>query len=237
MDIGNSSSKFKKFKKHRKDEERMSNYSEKGKNHPTPSISNASTLEKFRHTTPSHSPLPTLNPPAKVGLAYPVSPPLSNSSDLFYPPGKFLNYSPPLSPCTLPSRSFLETEEVNFLVENFEFLLGLDFPDPLPSPISSVEFFKEQQEPRRIVDHLLELLRRTCTPWTDPILEGVCSIGLDHFDPEEIRRQVSAASSDEHFFIHYLGAEFSYLAPIRLLDQVFPRSTARIVEIIEVELE
>ncbi|KAL0110662.1 hypothetical protein PUN28_013926 [Cardiocondyla obscurior] len=47
----------------------------------------------------------------------------------------------------------------------------------------------------------------------------------------------SRATPDHNILIYYPGVEHPFLAPIRLIDRVFPRSTARITEIIEINLE
>ncbi|KAL0103837.1 hypothetical protein PUN28_017874 [Cardiocondyla obscurior] len=107
----------------------------------------------------------------------------------------------------------------------------------LPLPAPSVESLGGQEEPRAIVDPLLELLRRTCSPWTDPVPERAFTISPDSFDPEEIRREASRASPDQNVLIFYLGVEHPFLAPIRLIDRVFPRSSAKISEIIEIDLD
>ncbi|KAL0114785.1 hypothetical protein PUN28_011831 [Cardiocondyla obscurior] len=130
-----------------------------------------------------------------------------------------------------------EPEEVGPVAEDdSNSLPEPDFPESIPLPVLSVEFLGEQEEPRAIIDPLLELLRRTCTPWTDPITERAFTIGPDHFHPEKIRRQAIAASFDENFLIYYPRMEFPFLAPISLIDRVFQRFTARVVEIVEIDL-
>ncbi|KAL0110657.1 hypothetical protein PUN28_013921 [Cardiocondyla obscurior] len=142
--------------------------------------------------------------------------------------------SPIPSPILYPG----EAEEVgSFAEDDTVFWQESDGPEPSPSPAPSVEFLGEQEEPRVIVDPLLELFRRTCSPWTDPVPERAFTIGPDSFDPEEIRREASRASPDQNIFIFYPRVEHPFLAPIRLIDRVFPRSSAKISEIIEIDLD
>ncbi|KAL0098541.1 hypothetical protein PUN28_020497 [Cardiocondyla obscurior] len=171
--------------------------------------------ELFRPTTPSYTP---------------------NSSLIFEPrfPGDEPRVcSTPLSPPPFP----FEPEEADSLGEDDSISLpGVDFPDQPPSPVPSIEILEEHPEPREVIDPLLELLRRACTPWTDPVPERAFSIGPDHFEPEEIRIQAARSDPDSHFFL-LSRVEFPFLAPMRLIDLVFPRSTARVVEIEEVTID
>ncbi|KAL0099518.1 hypothetical protein PUN28_019741 [Cardiocondyla obscurior] len=172
--------------------------------------------ELFRPTTPSYTPNSSL-----------VSEPR-------FPGDEPRACSSPLSPPPFP----FEPEEADSLGEDDSISLpGVDFPDQPPSPVPSIEILEEHPEPREVIDPLLELLRRACTPWTDPVPERAFSIGPDHFEPEEIRIQAARSDPDSHFFIYYPGVEFPFLAPMRLIDLVFPRSTARVVEIEEVTLD
>ncbi|KAL0116458.1 hypothetical protein PUN28_009839 [Cardiocondyla obscurior] len=172
--------------------------------------------ELFRPTTPSYTPNSSL-----------VSEPR-------FPGDEPRACSSPLSPPPFP----FEPEEADSLGEDDSISLpGVDFPDRPPSPVPSIEILEEHPEPREVIDPLLELLRRACTPWTDPVPERAFSIGPDHFEPEEIRIQAARSDPDSHFFIYYPGVEFLFLAPMRLIDLVFPRSTARVVEIEEVTLD
>ncbi|XP_070518815.1 cyclic nucleotide-gated channel beta-1-like [Cardiocondyla obscurior] len=142
--------------------------------------------------------------------------------------------SPIPSPILYPG----EPEEVGFLAEDETVSWQEpDSPEHFPSPAPSVKFLGEQEEPRAVADPLLELFRRTCTPWTDPVPERAFTKDPDYFDPEEIRREASGASPDQNILIYYSGVEHPFLAPIRLIDRVFPRSTAQISEIIEIDLE
>ncbi|KAL0120426.1 hypothetical protein PUN28_008253 [Cardiocondyla obscurior] len=169
--------------------------------------------EQFRPTTPSYSPDISIHSPgaAPRACSSPISSPILH-------PGK--------------------PEEVDsFADDDTVFWQESDGPEPSPSPAPSVEFLGGQEEPRAIVDPLLELLRRTCSPWTDSVPERAFTIGPDSFDPEEIRREASRASPDQNVLIFYPGVEHPFLAPIRLIDRVFPRSSAKISEIIEIELD
>ncbi|KAL0110715.1 hypothetical protein PUN28_013979 [Cardiocondyla obscurior] len=142
--------------------------------------------------------------------------------------------SPVRSPTPYPG----EPEEVDSFAEDETISWHEpDSPERSPSPAPSVEFLEEQEEPREVVDPLLELFRSTCTPWTDPVPERAYTIGPDSFDPEEIRREARRATPDHNILIYYPRVEHPFLAPIRLIDRVFPRSTARITEIIEIDLE
>ncbi|KAL0101897.1 hypothetical protein PUN28_018449 [Cardiocondyla obscurior] len=168
--------------------------------------------EQFRPTTPSYSP--------DISIHSPGAAPRACSSPI---------------PSTIPHPG--EPEEVDsFADDDTVFWQESDGPE-LSLPAPSVEFLGGQEEPRAIVDPLLELLRRTCSPWTDPVPERAFTIGPDSFDPEEIRREASRASPDQNVLIFYPGVEHPFLAPIRLIDRVFPRSSARISEIIEIELD
>ncbi|XP_070529792.1 putative uncharacterized protein DDB_G0290521 [Cardiocondyla obscurior] len=164
-----------------------------------------------------------------------------------YTPDVSLNFSRPSpgvasracsSPIQSPTPYPGEPEEVDSFAEDETISWHEpDSPEQSPFPAPSVEFLEEQEEPREVVDPLLELLRRTCTPWTDPVPERAYTIGPDSFDPEEIRREARRATPDHNILIYYPGVEHPFLAPIRLIDKVFPRSTARITEIIEIDLE
>ncbi|KAL0132875.1 hypothetical protein PUN28_000535 [Cardiocondyla obscurior] len=172
--------------------------------------------EQFRPTTPSYTPDSSL------------------ISEPRFPGAEFRACSSPLSPPPFP----FEPEEADSLGEDESISLPeIDFPDQPPSPVPSIEVLEEHPEPREVRDPLLELLRRVCTPWTDPVPERAYSIGPDHIEPEEIRRQAARSASDSHFFIHYPGIKFPFLAPMRLVDLVFPRTTARVVEIEEIALD
>ncbi|KAL0114816.1 hypothetical protein PUN28_011861 [Cardiocondyla obscurior] len=169
--------------------------------------------EQFRLTTPSYSP--------DISIHSPGAAPRACSS-------------PIPSPILHPG----EPEKVDsFADDDTVFWQESDGPEPSPSPAPSVEFLGGQEEPRAIVDPLLELLRRTCSSWTDPVPERAFTIGPDSFDPEEIRREASRASPDQNVLIFYSGVEHPFLAPIRLIDRVFPRSSAKISEIIEIDLD
>ncbi|KAL0110739.1 hypothetical protein PUN28_013994 [Cardiocondyla obscurior] len=99
--------------------------------------------------------------------------------------------SPIPSPTLYPG----EPEEVGFFAKDETVSWQeSDSPDHSPSPSPSVQFLEEQEEPRAVVDPLLELLRRTCTPWTDPVPERAYTIGPDYFDPEKIRRKARRAT-------------------------------------------
>ncbi|KAL0124112.1 hypothetical protein PUN28_006130 [Cardiocondyla obscurior] len=129
-------------------------------------------------------------------------------------------------------------KEVDPLAEDDSISLPeLNFQDPTSSPVPSIEFLEEQEKPRAIIDLFLELLRRICTLWTDPIPEGAFTIGSDHFNPEEIRRQASRSSPNENIIIYYPEVETPFLAPMRLLDLAFARTTVRINEIEEITLD
>ncbi|KAL0128580.1 hypothetical protein PUN28_003735 [Cardiocondyla obscurior] len=172
--------------------------------------------EQFRPTTPSYTPNSSL------------------ISEPRFPGGEPRACSSPLSPPFFP----FEPEEADSLGEDESISLPeVDFPDQPPSPVTSIEVLEEHPEPRKVRDPLLELLRRACTPWTDPVPKRAFSIGPDHFEPEEIRRQAARSAPDSHFFIYYPGVEFPFLAPMRLIDLVFPRSTVRVVEIEEITLD
>ncbi|KAL0120342.1 hypothetical protein PUN28_008175 [Cardiocondyla obscurior] len=128
--------------------------------------------EQFRPTTPSYSPDISIHSPgaAPRACSSPIASPILRSG---------------------------EPEEVDSFADNDTvFWQESDGPEPSPSPAPSVEFLGGQEEPRAIVDPLLELLRRTCSPWTDPVPERAFTIGPDSFDPEEIRREASRASPD-----------------------------------------
>ncbi|KAL0098798.1 hypothetical protein PUN28_020745 [Cardiocondyla obscurior] len=169
--------------------------------------------EQFRSTTPSYFP--------DISVHSPGAAPRACSS-------------PIPSPILYPG----EAEEVGSFAENDTvFWQESDGPEPSPSPVPSVEFLGGQEEPRVIVDPLLELLRRTCTPWTDSVPERAFTIGPDSFDPEEIRREASRASPNQNILIFYPGVEHPFLAPIRIIDRVFPRATVKISEIIEIDLK
>ncbi|KAL0116374.1 hypothetical protein PUN28_009768 [Cardiocondyla obscurior] len=173
--------------------------------------------ELFRPTTPSYTPDISLN---SSGPSPGVAPQACSS--------------PVRSPTPYPGEpeevdSFAEDETVSWHEP--------DSPERSPSPVPSVEFVEELEEQGEVVDPLLELLRSTCTPWTDPVPERAFTIGPDSFDPEEIRREARRATPDHNILIYYPGVEHPFLAPIRLIDRVFPRSTARITEIIEINLE
>ncbi|KAL0124104.1 hypothetical protein PUN28_006122 [Cardiocondyla obscurior] len=169
--------------------------------------------EQFRPTTPSYSPDISIHSPGAAPRAC---------------------ASPIPSPILHPG----EPEEVDsFADDDTVFWQESDGPEPSPSPAPSVEFLGGQEEPRAIVDPLLELLRRTCSPWTDPVPDRAFTIDPDSFDPEEIRREASRASPDQNVLIFYPGVEHPFLAPIRLIDRVFPRSSAKISEIIEIDLD
>ncbi|KAL0100541.1 hypothetical protein PUN28_019691 [Cardiocondyla obscurior] len=173
--------------------------------------------EKFRPISPSFSPNLSENP----DYSFPGAASRACSSSIHS-----------LSP--LPE----ETEEVGSQAENESVSWPEpDSPEPSPSPVPSVEFLEEQEEPREIVDPLLELLRRTCLEWTDSVPKRAYTVDPSHFHPEKIRRQASIASLDDHFFIYYPGVEYPFLAKIRLVDQVFPRTTVRVAEIIEIDLK
>ncbi|KAL0103919.1 hypothetical protein PUN28_016934 [Cardiocondyla obscurior] len=151
-----------------------------------------------------------------------------------FPGGEFRACSSPLTPPPFP----FEPEEADSLgeVESIS-LPEVDFSDQPPSPGPSIEVLKEHPEPREVIDPLLKLLHKACTPWTDPVPVGVYSIGPDHIEPEEIRRQAARSAPDSYFFIYYPGVESPFLAPMRLVDLVFPRTTARVVEIEEITLD
>ncbi|KAL0114943.1 hypothetical protein PUN28_010476 [Cardiocondyla obscurior] len=169
--------------------------------------------EEFRPTTPSYSPDISIHSPGAAPRA--CSSPISS---LIPYPG--------------------EAEEIgSFAEDDTVFWQESDGPEPSLSPAPSVEFLGEQEEPRVIVDPLLELLRKTCSPWTDLVPERAFTIGPDSFDPEEIRREASRASSDQNILIYYSGVEHPFLAPIRLIDRVFSRSSAKFSEIIEIDLD
>ncbi|KAL0116448.1 hypothetical protein PUN28_009833 [Cardiocondyla obscurior] len=173
--------------------------------------------ELFRPTTPSYTPDVSLN---SSGPSPGVAPQACSS--------------PVRSPTPYPG----EPEEVDSFAEDET--ISWHEPDSSersPSPVPSVEFVEEQEEQREVVDPLLELLRSTCTPWTDPVPERAYTIGPDSFDPEEIRREARRATPDHNILIYYPGIEHPFLAPIRLIDRVFPRSTARITALIEINLE
>ncbi|KAL0098465.1 hypothetical protein PUN28_020616 [Cardiocondyla obscurior] len=173
--------------------------------------------ELFRPTTPSYTPDVSLN---SSGSSPGVAP--------------WACSSPVRSPTPYPR----EPEEVGSFAEDETISWHEpDSPERSPSPAPSVEFLEEQEELREVVDPLLKLLRSTCTPWTDPVSERAYTIGPDSFDPEEIRREARRATPDHNILIYYPGVEHPFLAPIRLIDRVFPRSTARITEIIEINLE
>ncbi|KAL0098835.1 hypothetical protein PUN28_020780 [Cardiocondyla obscurior] len=169
--------------------------------------------EQFRPTTPSYSP--------DISIHSPGAAPRACSSPI---------------PSPIPHPG--DPEKVDFFADDDTvFWQESDGPGTSPSPAPSVEFLGEQEKPRAIVDPLLELLRRTFSPWTDPVPERAFTIGPDSFDPEEIRRETSRASPDQNILIFYPGVEHPFLAPIRLIDRVFPRSSAKISEIIEIELD
>ncbi|KAL0114820.1 hypothetical protein PUN28_011865 [Cardiocondyla obscurior] len=169
--------------------------------------------EQFRPTTPSYTPDSSL------------------ISEPRFPGGEPRACSSPLSPPSFP----FEPAEANSLGEDESISLPeVDFPDQPPSLVPSIE---ENPELREVRDPLLELLRRVCTPWTDPVPKRAYSIGPDHIEPEEIRRQAARSAPDSHFFIHYPGVEFPFFAPMRLVDLVFPRTTARVMEIEEITLD
>ncbi|KAL0102374.1 hypothetical protein PUN28_017951 [Cardiocondyla obscurior] len=169
--------------------------------------------EQFRPTTPSYSP--------DISIHSPGAAPTVCSSPI---------------PSPIPHPG--EPEEVDsFADDDTVFWQESDGPEPSPSPAPSVEFLGGQEEPRAIVDPLLELLRRTCSLWTDPVPERAFTIGPDSFDPEEIRREASRASPDQNVLIFYPGVEHLFLAPVRLIDRVFPRSSAKISEIIEIDFD
>ncbi|KAL0103752.1 hypothetical protein PUN28_017789 [Cardiocondyla obscurior] len=169
--------------------------------------------EQFRPTTPSYSP--------DISIHSPGAAPRVCSSPI---------------PSPIPHPG--EPEEVDsFADDDTVFWQESDGPEPSPSPAPSVEFLDGQEEPRAIVDPLLELLRRTCSLWTDPVPERAFTIGPDSFDPEEIRREASRASPDQNVLIFYPEVEHPFLAPVRLIDRVFPRSSAKISEIIEIDLD
>ncbi|KAL0110732.1 hypothetical protein PUN28_013987 [Cardiocondyla obscurior] len=162
------------------------------------------------------------------------SPDLSLISKLRFPGGELRACSSPLTPPLFP----FKPEEADSLSEDGSISLPeVDFPDQPPSSVPSIEVLKEHPEPREVINPLLELLRRACTPWTDPVPVEVYSIGPDHIDPEEIRRQAARSDPNSHFFIYYPGVEFLFLAPMRLIDLVFPRTTAKVVEIEEITLD
>ncbi|KAL0098854.1 hypothetical protein PUN28_020799 [Cardiocondyla obscurior] len=189
---------------------------------PSPSRSRSTTSsepepELFRPTSPSYTPDVSLNSSGpSPGVA-----PRACSSSIRSP---------------IPYNG--EPEEVDSLAEDET--ISWHEPDSSehsPSPAPSVEFLEEQEEPREVVDPLLELLRRICTLWTNPVPERAYTIGPDSFDPKEIRREARRATPDHNILIFYPGVEHPFLTPIRLIDRVFPRSTARISEIIEIDLE
>ncbi|KAL0128608.1 hypothetical protein PUN28_003762 [Cardiocondyla obscurior] len=172
--------------------------------------------EQFRPTTPSYTSDSSL------------------ISESRFPGAEFCVCSSPLSPPPSP----FEPEEADSLGEDVSISLPeVDFLDQPPSPVPSIEVLEEHPEPREVRDPLLELLRRACIPWTDPVPEGAYSIGPDHIEPEEIRRQAARSAPDSHFFIYYPGVEFPFLAPMRLVNLVFPRTTARVVEIEKITLD
>ncbi|KAL0098693.1 hypothetical protein PUN28_020649 [Cardiocondyla obscurior] len=147
---------------------------------------------QFRFTTPSFTPS------------------LSLIFDSRFPAGEFRACSSPLSPPPFP----FVPEEVDSLGEDDSISLPeVDFRDHSPSPIPSIEVLEEHPEPREVIDPLLELLRRACTPWTDPVPEGAFSIGPGHFDLEEIRRQASRSPPDSNFLIFYPGVETFFPGP------------------------
>ncbi|KAL0099150.1 hypothetical protein PUN28_020019 [Cardiocondyla obscurior] len=210
---------------------------------PPNSPSNHEDLETEENTprrTPSPSrPKSTSPPQPEPELFRPTTP--------SYTPDVSLNSSTPspgVAPqaCSSPVRSPTpypgEPEEVDSFAEDETVSWHEpDSPERSPSPVPSVEFVEEQEEQSEVVDPLLELLRSTCTPWTDPVPERAYTIGPDSFDPEEIRREARRATPEHNILIYYPGVEYPFLAPIRLIDRVFPRSTARITEIIEINLE
>ncbi|KAL0102379.1 hypothetical protein PUN28_017956 [Cardiocondyla obscurior] len=184
-------------------------------------------------------------PPAPPNSPAPEEVP--QNANISREPAHFLNipvHSPGTAPraCSSPIPSPIlypgEAEEVDsFAEDDTIFWQESEGPELSPFPAPSVKFLGEQEEPRVIVDPLLELLRRTCSPWTDPVPERAFTIGPDSFDPEEIRREASRASPDQNILIFYPGVEHPFLAPIRLIDRVFPRSSAKISEIIEIDLD
>ncbi|KAL0120445.1 hypothetical protein PUN28_008271 [Cardiocondyla obscurior] len=182
-------------------------------------LSNQSTepgSEQFRPTTPSYTPDSSLISEPR----FPEGEPCACSSSLSPPPFPF------------------EPEEADSLGEDESISLPeVNFPDQPPSPVPSIEVLEEHPEPREVRDPLLEFLRRVSTPWTDPVRERSYSIGPDHFEPEKIRRQAARSAPDSHFFIYYPGVKFPFLAPMRLIDLVFPRTTARVIEIEEITLD
>ncbi|KAL0124126.1 hypothetical protein PUN28_006143 [Cardiocondyla obscurior] len=150
-------------------------------------LSNQSTglgSEQFHSTTPSYTPDSFL------------------ISEPQFPGGEPRACSSPFSPPPFP----FEPEEADSLGEDESISLPeVDFPDQPPSPVPSIEVLEEHPEPREVRDPLLELLRRACTPWTDPVPERAHSIGPDHFEPEEIRRQGARSAPDSHFFLYIIS--------------------------------
>ncbi|KAL0124966.1 hypothetical protein PUN28_004247 [Cardiocondyla obscurior] len=133
----------------------------------------------------------------------PTSPSYASDSSLIsesqFPGGEFRACFSPLTPPPFP----FVPEEADSLDEDDSISLPeVDFPDQPPSPVPSIEVLEEHPEPREVVDPLLELLCRACTPWTDPVPVGAYSIGPDHIEPEEIRRQAARSAPDSHFFIY-----------------------------------
>ncbi|KAL0115667.1 hypothetical protein PUN28_010886 [Cardiocondyla obscurior] len=113
----------------------------------------------------------------------------------------------------------------------------VDFQDHSPSPDLSIEVLEKQQELREVVDPLLELLRRTSPSWTDPVPVEAFTIGPDHFDPEEIRGRQIALLLTQISLYTIRGVETSFLAPMDLIDLVFPRTTVRVCEIEKITLD
>ncbi|KAL0125043.1 hypothetical protein PUN28_004293 [Cardiocondyla obscurior] len=172
--------------------------------------------EQFRPTTPSYT--------------------LSSSliSDSRFPESEFRACSSPLSPPLFP----FVPDEIDSPGEDDSISLPeIDFRDYSPSPVPSIEVLEEQPESREVIDPLLELLRRTSTPWTDPVPKGAFNIGPDYFDLEKISRQASQSPPDSNFFIYYPGVETPFLASMGLINLVFPRTTVRVCEIEEITLD
>ncbi|KAL0116365.1 hypothetical protein PUN28_009759 [Cardiocondyla obscurior] len=200
---------------------------------------------QFLFSAPSGE-VPIDTPPKREGRSWSSQPPVPPSSPILGEPENLYLYEtarpqtpPPFNSSTESTE--LESEEFRPISPSYtpvpSFVPEQHFPDPIPSPAPSVKFLGEQEEPRVIIDPLLELLRRTCTPWTDPVPERAYTVGPDHFNIDEIRRQASQSPPDTRFFIYYYRVETPFLAPVSLIDLAFPRSSVKLTEIIDINLD
>ncbi|KAL0128596.1 hypothetical protein PUN28_003751 [Cardiocondyla obscurior] len=151
-----------------------------------------------------------------------------------FPGGEFRACFSPLFPPPFP---FVLEKDESLGEDDSISLPELDFQNASNLPDPSIELLEDHEKSSEIEDPLLKLLRKTIAPWSDPVLEKAIIIGFDHFDPKKTRRQVSRSPLKSNFFVFYPGVETPFLAPMSLINLIFPRTTVRVCEIEEITLD